>query len=114
MGGGGASPLSSNLRTNPVSLSPLDLVLLLREAGSGQHAGSFAEVSHEVVTEVEGQGVLVGVQPPGQSQRSVRPRSDSFHQATSQASETQTVSVTQDDCVGTTWGLWVTLDLDPI
>lgn len=52
--------------------SPSDVVFLLSGAGSCQHAGPFTEVAHKIVTEVEGQGILIGVQPPEQHTRTSR------------------------------------------
>lgn len=46
-------------RTN----SPAGL-LLLASSSSRQHGRPFAQVTHKVVTEVEGHGVLVRLQPP--------------------------------------------------
>lgn len=48
----------------PEPHSPGGPTLLLSGAGSSQHGASFAEVTHKVITEVEGHGVLVRIQPP--------------------------------------------------
>lgn len=45
---------------------PSCVVFIFSESSSGQHAGTFAQVTHKVVTEVEGHCILVSMQPPMQ------------------------------------------------
>lgn len=43
---------------------PSDVVFFFSVACSSQHAGAFTEVTHKVVTEVEGHCSLISMQPP--------------------------------------------------
>lgn len=54
------NPLISAAQPN----SPSDVVFVFGESCSSQHAGAFTEVTHKVVTEVEGYGIFVSIQPP--------------------------------------------------
>lgn len=80
----------SNRSVYLTSLSslPSDVVFFLCETCSSQHTGTFTQVTHKVVTEMERHSILVGIHPPAQ----------------------QHTAVTQHYCQVSFCGTWITPD----